>query len=471
VSTLVGLADGARAAVELIAVALVHGTVLAAVAWLLSATVLRRARPAVLAAVWTVVLVKFALPVGPAMPWSVSDLIALAIGGGDDALAPWVVPGHAAAAPVAAPTGPDLLGLAALAALALWLAAVAIIASRRIDAQRAALDRARALPAAPPAIAELAAAVAARLGVARVPALHVDPTGSSPWVAGVRRPIVVIPTALVASPGELASALAHELGHLRRRDAWLRLAQVAIGALFFFWPVVRRVNHRIDVAREMACDAYALAHGPLPARDYARLLVRLVRSGAPDGAFALATTPRLLRGRVDALLIARPGAAPGIGKLGALGLAGWTALALGGSARAGASAPHGEVCLFTPALASSFLAAHPEADADKDGVLTRAEACDFQLELRRRIVDEIEVAYDPAFDTDGDGALSLAEAAARRDRLATQLPGAVLAATSPLAAESMCCNCGDGEGTSTPPTGLTVRANEPADTCVRGVDP
>jgi beta-lactamase regulating signal transducer with metallopeptidase domain len=470
VNALVALADSARAGVELIGLALVHGTALAAIAWLLSATLLRRARPAVLAALWTIVLVKFVLPVGPAMPWSVSDLLSLALGGGDDALAPWVVPGTAAVAPVAARELPDLLGLAALLGMALWVAAVAIIVSRRAGAQRDALARAHALPVAPAAVAELAAAVAARLGIARVPGLRVDPIGGSPWVAGIRRPIVVVPAALLGSPGELASALAHELGHLRRRDAWLRLAQVAIGALFFFWPVVRRVNRRIDAAREMACDAYALAHGPLPARDYARLLVRLVRSGAPEGAFALAATPRLLRGRVDALLVARP-AAPGIGKLGGLGLAVWTALALGGSARAGAGASHGEVCLFTPALASSFLAAHPEADADGNGVLTRAEACDFQLELRRRIVDELEVAYDPGFDTDGDGTLSAAEAAVRRDRLATQLPGTVLAATSPLAAEPMCCNCGEAEGTSSPPTGFSYRANEPANTCVRGVDP
>ena len=57
-------------------VVILHGTVLAALAWLLAATVLRGARPALLAALWTVVLVKFALPVGPALPFSLSDAIA-----------------------------------------------------------------------------------------------------------------------------------------------------------------------------------------------------------------------------------------------------------------------------------------------------------------------------------------------------------------------------------------------------------
>jgi hypothetical protein len=210
--------------------------------------------------------------------------------------------------------------------------------------------------------------------------------------------------------------------------------------------VVRWVNRRIDAAREMACDAYAVAHGPLSARDYARLLVRLARGPAPEGSLAL-TAPRLLRGRVDALL-ASMGArrsGPGIGKVGAVGLAAWTAIALGGASRASAEAAHGEVCIYTDALASSLLAAHPEADRDGDGVLTRAEACELQAELRRRMVEQGEVEA------------AVSEAAS--------------AASSALVSESLCCNCGDGEGTSSPPTGFTFRANQPANTCVRGVDP
>ena len=51
---------------------LVHGTALAVLTGLAVVTVLRRARPAVVAALWTVVLLKFVVPVGPAMPLSLS---------------------------------------------------------------------------------------------------------------------------------------------------------------------------------------------------------------------------------------------------------------------------------------------------------------------------------------------------------------------------------------------------------------
>src|SRR5688572_10673996 len=112
-SALAWMGDAAEGLLRLVGLAVLHGTVLAAVAWLLSATLLRRARPAVLAALWTVALVKFALPVGPAMPWSLSDLLdaLLALGREAPAPAPVIAPARAAAA---ASGSLSLLGLAAI---------------------------------------------------------------------------------------------------------------------------------------------------------------------------------------------------------------------------------------------------------------------------------------------------------------------------------------------------------------------
>ncbi|HVV82691.1 MAG TPA: hypothetical protein VHE35_06405, partial [Kofleriaceae bacterium] len=69
-----GLAAGAERALSLLATALVHGTVLAVVGAVLAATVLRRARPAVVAAMWTVVLLKFVVPFGPGARFSLASL-------------------------------------------------------------------------------------------------------------------------------------------------------------------------------------------------------------------------------------------------------------------------------------------------------------------------------------------------------------------------------------------------------------
>jgi beta-lactamase regulating signal transducer with metallopeptidase domain len=379
---------------------LVHGTVLAAIAWLVSATLLRRARPALIAALWTVVIVKFVLPVGPALPWSLSSALDGLFGGAVPAAAPAAAPSFGPAGPVAAAVAPSisLLGAVALAAATLWLGIVAFLLARRVREQRALRRAAAAAAPASPEVTALVAAVARRIGLGRAPEVRVEHDGAVPWVIGVGRPVLVLPASVV-DRAELAAVIGHELAHLRRRDAWLRIVQVVAGALFFFFPVVRWVNRRIDAARELACDAWAIERGPLAPAEYARVLVRLVRrahegaAATPAAALALAAHPHLLGKRVDALLAGRGRLRAGVGAPGIVLLAGWGLVALGGAssaeARAAAAPPS---CNFTPQLAAEILSAHPEADRDGDGELTRREACDFQLEWERQAADPDEVS-------------------------------------------------------------------------------
>ncbi|MCE9576464.1 MAG: M56 family metallopeptidase, partial [Deltaproteobacteria bacterium] len=320
----------------------------------------------------------------------------------------------------------------------------------------------------------VAATVARRLGLVRVPDIRIAADGVAPWLVGVRRSIVVVPAALThaARGPELVAALTHEVAHLRRRDAWLRIAQVVIGSLFFWFPVVRWVNRRIDHAREMACDAWAVARGPLDGRDYARMLVAMVRDRgrrAPAGALGLAATPGLLRGRVEALVARGDRRDPAIGKPGAIALTVWTALALGGATAVGGTAAEARVCVFSPSVAAQLLASHPEADLDGDGVLTRDEACDFQQTVKRRLVDDAIAIGAPT--AEGEGAQAAIDSAARAERLAASFPDV----TSAAEAGQLCCNCVDAEGTSprlnVPEPGAARPALEAANTCVRGVTP
>ncbi|HEY9283893.1 MAG TPA: hypothetical protein VIP46_10605, partial [Pyrinomonadaceae bacterium] len=61
-----GVQSVGEAFLNLMLLALAHGTALVLLTWLASATLLRRCRPSVHAALWTVVLVKFLLP--PVLP-------------------------------------------------------------------------------------------------------------------------------------------------------------------------------------------------------------------------------------------------------------------------------------------------------------------------------------------------------------------------------------------------------------------
>ncbi|MCE9574715.1 MAG: hypothetical protein K8W52_16320, partial [Deltaproteobacteria bacterium] len=142
-----GLLAAAETAWRTLGVVLIHGTVLAALAWLLSITLLRRARPATLAALWAIVLAKFALPIGPALPFSLSDALTRLFASGPAGGALPVATGPVVAAPVA--SAPGVLAWLAAIGLTLWIAGVALVAVRAVGAARRARRGAEALPVAP----------------------------------------------------------------------------------------------------------------------------------------------------------------------------------------------------------------------------------------------------------------------------------------------------------------------------------
>ncbi|HEX2688103.1 MAG TPA: M56 family metallopeptidase [Kofleriaceae bacterium] len=394
----------AKSVVELFALMGVLASVLA----LLACLVVRagRLRPGWQAAVWLVVLVKFVLPWGPALPWSLADLFA-AIGHHDPG-AMLVVPA-AGPAPVAAVSGAWLVLAGA------WLAGAAVVLGRALIAQRRVAGAARrASPA--PAHARALLATFAR----RPPRLVIGEPTVGPHVVGIVRPIIVIPPALLDDPVLLGPALLHELAHIRRHDALARVVQLVAGAVFFFWPVVWLVNRRLDLAREAACDAWALDASEVPRPAYARLLVRMAQLRAADAASLAA--PRGLDARVAAVL--GPPARARLGPAHRLALIGWIGLALGGARTAAARGEH-MACKYTPQLAEALRQAHPEADRDGDGVLSRDEACEFQAELRRRVESSAgPVGSDPV---------------SRLDEI-----------DEDLLSEPLCCNCEHGAEDSAP---------------------
>src|SRR5262249_46448175 len=98
-----------------------------------------------------------------------------------------------------------------------------------------------------------------------------------PCLAGIRRPVIVIPVEWVAeqSAREWRLILAHELAHARRRDLPWNWLPAAAGALFFFHPLAWLARRRANLAQEIACDALALqATGAAPAH-YGALLLKV----------------------------------------------------------------------------------------------------------------------------------------------------------------------------------------------------
>lgn len=101
--------------------------------------------------------------------------------------------------------------------------------------------------------------LAARFGISRKVQLRIVDTVSSPITAGLWRPIVLLPAALVAGmpPDLLEALLAHEMAHIKRHDYLINLLQNVIETLLFYHPAVWWISHRIRIERELIADDFA----------------------------------------------------------------------------------------------------------------------------------------------------------------------------------------------------------------------
>jgi TonB family protein len=99
---------------------------------------------------------------------------------------------------------------------------------------------------------------------------------ASPITLGVRRPVLLLPSALDANllGEDLDAALAHEFAHMRRRDFAKNLAYEVLSLPIAFNPLLWLTRRHMTESRELICDAMA-ADAVAGRQRYARSLLRL----------------------------------------------------------------------------------------------------------------------------------------------------------------------------------------------------
>ncbi len=266
--------------------ALVFGTLVAGLTWLLLRPLRGRVSAGLQMALWSIVLVKFLIPTGPG--WSFSLVSTY------DRLSSHVTGGGTVAADTE--TGFGLKAAGAMddhvpgSATALswqwqwqivvaagYVLIVAALGAARIQSYRAFRARCLALPEGDEATRRLVRDVCRRLHVAPMPLTRISDESRAPFVMGIVRPLLVLSRRQLVRPDELETVVVHEVTHLRRGDMLVRCLQCLAGTVLFFWPVVAWVNRRIDRVREHACDERALRYGKLTASGYARCLLSAVQ--------------------------------------------------------------------------------------------------------------------------------------------------------------------------------------------------
>ncbi len=110
----------------------------------------------------------------------------------------------------------------------------------------------------------------------RVRVLMTDHVGT-PILFGWFKPVILLPTAVALGfpRQQLELILAHELGHLRRYDHLVNLAQAFVETLLFYHPVAHWVSREIRNEREICCDRLVLERTSGEPREYARTLAAL----------------------------------------------------------------------------------------------------------------------------------------------------------------------------------------------------
>ena len=116
-----------------------------------------------------------------------------------------------------------------------------------------------------------------RVGI-KPPQLRESGEVSSPMVVGALAPVLLLPEGFARHTGnEIRAALCHELAHVQRRD-YLVNAVCQVAALPLAWhPAVDWVQQRIQMTREMVCDAMA-AQEMKSHLGYAKCLLALAHS-------------------------------------------------------------------------------------------------------------------------------------------------------------------------------------------------
>ncbi len=154
----------------------------------------------------------------------------------------------AAAIRAARPSGLAAWSAATLGSLG-WLAAGAFGVARLVGRSEMAPDPIR----------DRGRAIAARMGLGRIPEVRVAPGLAEPCLCGIVRPVVILPAAWLDRAGrrEVDAAIAHELAHARRLDPLAHLIQRLIEASLGWHPGVRRLSTALRLEREHAADALA----------------------------------------------------------------------------------------------------------------------------------------------------------------------------------------------------------------------
>ena len=158
--------------------------------------------------------------------------------------------------------------------------------------------------------------------------IRITPTVREPGVVGVWMPVILLPEGIenALTDRQLATVLAHEACHVRRRDNLTATVHMLVEALFWWHPLVWWIGARLLETREQACDEHVVTETAEPIA-YAEGIVSVCRRYVETPLMSVAGVGGAdVRDRIEAILANRIGRRLTLSKR--LVLAGFAMLAL-----------------------------------------------------------------------------------------------------------------------------------------------
>ncbi len=129
---------------------------------------------------------------------------------------------------------------------------------------------------APSSVRRMVSQESKAFGLRRIPETLMIESHVSPMIWCGRRLRLLLPAKLWCQLDDAGrrAVLLHELAHVRRRDHWVSWAEMIIGILYWWHPLVWWVRRRLRAEAELCCDAWVTSLLPGSRRAYAEALLQ-----------------------------------------------------------------------------------------------------------------------------------------------------------------------------------------------------
>ncbi|MES2597253.1 MAG: M56 family metallopeptidase [Verrucomicrobiota bacterium] len=240
----------------------------------------------ILHALWLPVLIVTLMPIWPQSRWSAESLIMEARPVTTAAPAAPSTPVPVMKRPPTVMKAERSLPWAQMGAF-IWAAGSVGFAVAGLISLGSTLRRFRRTACAPESeTVDMVASLARQIGLKQAPQICQSEAISSPAVAGLFRPVLLLPANFTQTftAHEAKLVLKHELTHLKRGDLIMNALLCVLMALHWFNPLLWLAFHKARIDREAACDEDVLRHGSPDERcAYGHALLKAEAAFCPRG--------------------------------------------------------------------------------------------------------------------------------------------------------------------------------------------